>query len=80
MEQIAGRYSIEIVNNLHSYLITYLNRLIHGLMNVAERFWVKSNLKDNSNWPTPPNLLTLSVGDLLRCRLSSQETEIVRVY
>ena len=61
-----------MLNSLHSYLIAYLNRLIHGLMNVARRFYDRCELSGNSNWPSPPNLLTFTVGDLMRCKISSK--------
>ena len=41
LEKICGRYSVEMLNSLYSYLIAYLNRLIHGLMVVAKRFYEK---------------------------------------
>jgi hypothetical protein len=34
-EFIASQYSIGLVNNLNSYILTYLNRLIHGLLTVS---------------------------------------------
>lgn len=37
-ELIAAKSSIGIVNNLHSYTIKYLNRLIHGLLLVNAKF------------------------------------------
>jgi hypothetical protein len=37
-ERISAQFSIDIVNNLHSYIIAYLNRLIHGLLAVFKRF------------------------------------------
>jgi hypothetical protein len=37
-ERISAQLSIDIVNNLHSYIISYLNRLIHGLLKVFKKF------------------------------------------
>ena len=46
-EGIAAKYSIDIVNNLHSYIITYLNRLIHGLLSVAQKFSKNKSVRLN---------------------------------
>ncbi len=62
-----------MLNNMNSYLSAYLNRLIHGLMFVAQKFYTRCNLAGDSNWPSPPNLLTFTIGDLLRCKVSSRE-------
>lgn len=77
-ERISAKYSIDIVNNLHSYIITYLNRLIHGLLTVAIKF---SKLPSVSHieWPSNINLITFQVMDLLRCKCSSGEKEILKI-
>jgi hypothetical protein len=80
LERVSGRYSIEMISSLHSYLIAYLNRLLHGLMSVARRFYEKGQLAGLSNWPAPPNLLSFTLGDLMRCKVSSKEKEILRIY
>ena len=36
-ELMAAKYSLDIVNNLHSYTLKYLNRLIHGLLTVTAK-------------------------------------------
>lgn len=71
-ERATGRYAVEAINNLHSHLLGYLNRLIHGLCTVAANFYEKSGVKGSASWPSPPNLLTFSLGDLMRCKLSSR--------
>lgn len=47
LEEMTGRYSIEVVNSLHSNLIGYLNRLIHGLTSVAKRFYQRIKGQEN---------------------------------
>ena len=46
-ERIASQFSIDIDNNLHSYIITYLNRLIHGLLSVAQKFSKNKSVRLN---------------------------------
>jgi hypothetical protein len=78
-ECIASRYSIDVVHNLHSYIIAYLNRLIHGLLTVALKFGKNRSVKMNE-WSSNLNLVTFQVMDILRCRCASGEKEILKVY
>jgi len=71
MEKVCGKFTVKIVNNLHTYVLTYLNRLIHGLMTVAFKFH-KTFTLSVSAWPYPPNLLSFKVGDLMRCKCTSK--------
>lgn len=41
IEKASGVFAVSIVNNLHSYIILYLNRLIHGLLKVSKKFYDK---------------------------------------
>jgi len=36
MEQAYGIFATQIVKSLHTYIILYLNRLIHGLLSVSK--------------------------------------------
>jgi hypothetical protein len=71
-ERIAACYSVGIVNNLHAYILAYLNRLIHGLLAVGQRF-AKLPQVSQCDWSSSVNLVTFQVSDLLRCRCSSGE-------
>lgn len=71
-EKVLGKFANLTVRCLQSYLITYLNKLIHGLLKAAHTFHQK-HVKMFTNWSAPPHLLTFTIGDLLRCKLSSQE-------
>jgi hypothetical protein len=35
-EKISGKLSVKVVKNLHTYIITYLNRLIHGILKASK--------------------------------------------
>lgn len=37
-EKAFGKFAVHMVKNLHSYVILYLNRLIHGLLTVSKNF------------------------------------------
>ena len=65
-ELTAAKYSLDIVNNLHSYTIKYLNRLIHGLLTVSGRF-----IKYYSTYQMDFSLISLQVMDLFRCNCVS---------
>lgn len=78
-EGIAAKYSIDIVNNLHSYTLAYLNRLIHGLLTVAIKF-TKLPSVGRFEWPSNINLITFQINDLVRCRCASGEREIIKIY
>jgi hypothetical protein len=69
-----------MVKNLHSYIILTLNRLIHGLLLVSKQFFEKE-VKEHGweDWPSPPNLITFKVGDLMRCKCASKEEEILTI-
>ena len=62
----AGLFSAIMFKNNKFYVIKYLNRLIHGLLEAAR------NYKSYSNDPKP-QLVSFRVGDLLRCRCTSKE-------
>lgn len=78
-ERICGKFSAKVVENLKNCMVIYLNRLIHGLMTVSENLF-NNKLRGMPSWPYPPNLISFKVGDLLRCRISSQEKEIIRLF
>ena len=78
-ERIASQFSIDIVNNLHSYIITYLNRLIHGLLSVLKEFREDSEAHQ-LELPFSEDIITFQVMDLIRCKCSSKEKEIIRLY
>lgn len=71
IEKAAGVFTINIVNNLHSYILLYLNRLIHGLLRVSKRVYDKE-LIGRPRWTSPPNLISFKIGDLMRCKIASQ--------
>lgn len=35
-EKACGKFGFKIVANLHSYIVLYLNRIIHGLLKVSK--------------------------------------------
>lgn len=37
-----GLFSAKVVNNLHNYITTFLNRLIHGLLNVSNKWFINN--------------------------------------
>jgi hypothetical protein len=49
-------YSIDVVNNLHSYTLAYLNRLIHGLLTVSARF-AKLPIVSQFEWSSSISLI-----------------------
>lgn len=72
IEKISGKLSYRVVKNLHTYIIAYLNRLIHGLLKASKEFFDDAGIFDYALWPSPPNLLTFRIGDLMRCKCSSK--------
>lgn len=74
-ELTAAKYSLDIVNNLHAYTIKYLNRLIHGLLTATLKFKQQYHNLDISF-----SLITLQIMDLFRCKFTSGEKEVIRVY
>lgn len=70
-ERVCGKFSVKVVNNLNNCVAIYLNRLIHGLMSVSSNLF-QTHMRGMPSWPSPPNLLSFKIGDLLRCRISSQ--------
>lgn len=59
---------------------------MHSILTVSKRFQEnilasKHNSEvEKSNWPFPPNLISFKVGDLMRCKYSSHEQEIIKIY
>jgi len=86
LERICGKFSYKVVKNLHSEIIEYLNKVIHSILLVSKRFHEhildprRTTESETNNWPAPPNLITFKLGDLMRCKLSSKEQEVIRIY
>jgi hypothetical protein len=68
LEKVSEKFSVLIGKSLEKWVVKYLNRLIQGLANVSHQFFAKYFSKD---WPSPPNLVSFKIGDLLRCKCSS---------
>lgn len=67
-EAIVGQFASYIYKNNASYLINYLNALIHGLNKAVKSFgdlW-------NYSAKDLPQLITFNIGDLMRCKCSSK--------
>ena len=79
IEKAAGVFTYNIANNLHSYVLLYLNRLIHGLLKVARRVYDR-DLIGRARWNSPPNLISFRIGDLMRCKIESKNKEILQLY
>ena len=67
-----GKFISKAVNSYETYIIAYLNSLIHGILRAGQELF-DSDLRMYGNWPHPPHLLTFFLGDLIRCKYSSQE-------
>lgn len=78
-EKVCGKFATKTVNNLHSYIVLYLNRLIHGLLTVSKELY-ENRLSTKARWTSAPDLITFSIGDLMRCKCSSKEREILMIY
>ena len=39
IEKVCGKFATKTVSNLHSYIVIYLNRLIHGLLKVSKQLY-----------------------------------------
>ena len=80
LEKSVGKLSVQTIRNLHSYIFLYLNRLIHGLLTASKEYFTRHGQNMEEEYNSPPNLVTFTIGDLLRCKISSKEAEIVKVY
>lgn len=78
-EKTCGKFAVKVVSNLHNYIIQYLNRIIHGLLVVSKELY-EQKLSTKARWNSPPNLITFKVSDLMRCKISSKEREILHIY
>ena len=38
-EKACGKFAVKTVNNLHRYIVLYLNRIIHGLLTVSKKLY-----------------------------------------
>jgi hypothetical protein len=79
IEKACGKFAYKTVNNLHCYIILYLNRIIHGLLTVSKDLY-ETKLSSKSRWTSPPDLITFKIGDLMRCKCSSKEREILKIF
>jgi hypothetical protein len=70
----------KVVNNLESFIIDYLNSLIHGLLRVAKNVDNQLEFFQKLIIPVPLNLLSFKVSDILRCKYASKEKEVLRVF
>ena len=76
-EASVGQFASLIFKNNSSYLINYLNALIHGInqgvQDIVKEFDITSE-------DEIPELITFKIGDLMRCKCSSKEKEIIALY
>ena len=109
-EACVAQFSAFLFKNNKTYLLSYLNQLIHGLKSACRHFgWYvcfakegHSYLQEENDYQSifekveqhvnaepdklkeypelTPELLTFRIGDLLRCKCSSKENEIVALY
>jgi len=70
IENVTGKFSCKVVNNLENYIVIYLNRLIHGLKSVSTICY--KQMSGMPSWSSPPNLISFKIGDLMRCKFSSK--------
>jgi hypothetical protein len=71
IQRTSGKFACKIVNNAESFIVGYLNRLIHGLANVSKKCF-KEMKHFQEYWPTAYNLISFNVSDLLRCKYTSK--------
>ncbi len=71
-EKACGKFGYKVVNNLHRYIVLYLNRIIHGLLKVSKELY-DTKLSTKARWSSPPDLLSFKIGDLMRCKCSSKQ-------
>ena len=79
-ERISGLVACKVVNNLESFIIDYLNSLIHGLLRVAKDSHNHMDVFQKLIIPVPLNLLNFKISDILRCKYASKEREVLRVF
>ena len=78
-EKACGKFAYKTVNNLHSYIVLYLNRIIHGLLKVSKELY-DTKLCTKARWTSPPDLLSFKIGDLMRSKCSSKEREVLKIF
>ena len=71
IERACGKYATKTVNNLHCYIVLYLNRIIHGLLKVSKQLY-ETKLSTKNRWTSPPDLMSFKIGDIMRCKCSSK--------
>jgi len=77
-EGIAGYFATFLKKSYENYLISYLNKLIHCILTAQENF--KSLFSKKDHYKIAVNLISFKIGDLLRCRCYSKESEIIALY
>ena len=82
LDRKVGLWSSIMLKSVKNYLINYLNALIHGLLRVSKKyvFLLKNVDKVTEEKKFMPQLITFKCDDLLRCRCTSKETEIIALY
>ena len=78
-ESKVGFFSSIMLKNEKYYIINYLNALIHGLLSATQKFIGKTKIEEQEK-QNIPQLVSFRVGDLLRCKCTSKETEIIALY
>lgn len=74
-----GTFASKINETSSQYMFKYINKLIHSLLAIPKLAaeMVKSD-RDKFNLSSV-NLITLKVGDLMRCRCSTTEKEFIKI-
>ncbi len=68
------------MNNLESFIIDYLNSLIHGLVRVSKNTFQRLEYYEFLVIPVRLNLLSFTVSDILICNYASKEKEVLKVF
>ena len=79
---MVGKFSSRLESAAITYLANYLNRLIHSLliMTSDEPGHTEKKEHQKQHKKSDINLITFKTGDLMRCKCSSHENEIIRIF
>ena len=84
LEYLVGKFSAKLESAARTYLVSYLNKIIQALLAIPEDYddeeeegRGKHQNKAKSRFV---NLITFKITDLLRCKCSSRENEILRIF
>ena len=78
-QYIVGEFCSKLESAASTYLVNYLNKIMHVLLLIPENSFEEGSNQTNVK-SKDVNFITFKVSDIMRCKCSSHQAEILRIF